>query len=340
MATIASLPSELLVLIFRHVGATHYRSDLSRLAVCRRWYPLARIVLFSHLTLHTRTLLDPAFPGAALAFLQSTTQAVTIRLTDVFNTRAQAADAAWELHRALSALARALAGFRGLRSVELKAGYRIDERDLFQPRVDYLRAVTMGALMDGVLGAGATLTTLVLDTSGSEFVRDEAGGGGELHVCEVLARRAPLLRRCWLTMRRICPEVFRFGEHGPEGGRLESLVVCLSLDSSWFRSHVEYSNRCNPSANAWELVRRVPGWTLLEELVTAFDGVRESLPRLKVGRVVCNRFPGMERVAVDLITGKRVRLREGAEMEDEGETEDELGQYNDDEWNGYAKPYW
>ncbi|KAF2746602.1 hypothetical protein M011DRAFT_74121 [Sporormia fimetaria CBS 119925] len=73
------LPTELLIIIFSHVGSSYFLSDMSRLTVCKLWAEIARTTCFRHLQLSQELLLAcPHLVVPSIGFLQHSVETLTL----------------------------------------------------------------------------------------------------------------------------------------------------------------------------------------------------------------------------------------------------------------------
>lgn len=77
------LPNEILIEIFIYVDTSFFRSDLSRLTICKQWHEIARTVCFQDLHLTPETLRRLSFPSylqSSLALLRNNLKTLDLEL--------------------------------------------------------------------------------------------------------------------------------------------------------------------------------------------------------------------------------------------------------------------
>ncbi len=208
--SIQALPTEILALVLRFVGAEQFRASLDRLTVSKQWYRIAQSVLVEGTTdfkLSGRNL--HKFPPS-LSWMRNVLKSRLVRLhvhfTGIDATESHLTsspqDDPWDPHHAwrdrLSDRLVIVSDFasqcRELRSLHLTAG-RVLAGSTF-----------LGTLsIDRLLTATSTsLAELVINTANASFE-------GQGHVCATIARRIPTLRRLDLFLSKICQAVLTFG---------------------------------------------------------------------------------------------------------------------------------
>ena len=81
--SLLQLPPELLVQIFNEVGSSYFRSDLSRLTICRRWSRFALTACFRSLYVNNKTLRrlqSSPYMEAGLDLIQESTEVLILEL--------------------------------------------------------------------------------------------------------------------------------------------------------------------------------------------------------------------------------------------------------------------
>ncbi|KAF1979311.1 hypothetical protein BU23DRAFT_576932 [Bimuria novae-zelandiae CBS 107.79] len=164
--SLLQLPPETLIQIFDYVGSYYFRSDLSRLTVCKQWSKFAHTTCFRdfYVTQKTlRRLLSSPYVESSLPLVKDSGRAVR---------------AAWttELNNDLLYLATIIKQSRKLRILRI---LRIQATK----RRDYLFLSTIRAFL-----SASNLTSIKLDLCGTRLIPHQSQEHGEgFHVCTSIA---------------------------------------------------------------------------------------------------------------------------------------------------------
>ncbi|KAI9875686.1 MAG: hypothetical protein M1830_008114 [Pleopsidium flavum] len=327
-----ALPPEILLSVLQFVGANEFCEQLDRLLVCKRWYWFAQRVILEELQLSAKALKHFSPASVRLGdHLQANLKHLSIRLTgfEDWGSLKRPDDAEYigygngqshmdewtnDLNKRLTSLAAMLPDFTKLRSVSFEAFHEFDAAHPYTPHRDYLWNVSVASLAAKV--PTNRLTTLVLDTCGSSMISREKRGEQyeHAHICPVIAQHLVTLRRVRLRMRSICPDILRLS---PDDGavRIETLVINLSLQDPDGRTMaVRYARNCSSSVGR-------EGWNLHTDLVKAAKSAATQMPKQRLLRVICHKVPSLQLAAVNCVTGTKALLVEGADWEDEGDSD-------------------
>ncbi|KAK3077359.1 hypothetical protein LTS18_010486 [Coniosporium uncinatum] len=203
-----NLPSELLLDIFRFVGATFFQDNISCLTICKRWHDLASEILTSEVQLtHCNIFRFPPRCSRINALLHANLTSISIRFVGLGNVPldqlsgdASQEDLALKLKHHLEALATGLIKYRSLSTLCFQVIDEISDSSYGIPMVEYVQRSPLEALLSAPTHLG--LTTLVLDTAGCE---KEDGD----HLCPLVARKLSTLRTLRVTLRHMCDELLR-----------------------------------------------------------------------------------------------------------------------------------
>lgn len=193
-----SLPPELLTPIFSFVGAGNFRRDLRRLAVCKKWYALARPVFLGELQLYSDDLLHmlrATRRGPRLAAAQQMTKHVDLTLL--------LSPSPFHLER----LASRLTDFAALRALVIKSNF-FSFPGTGTPRLRSRVFSSFAAIQQ--------LTSLEIDIEGLHLERDGA------HLCDFISRRIPTLKSLRCRLPRMCNSLLQ----SPPGD-LEVFIICI-----------------------------------------------------------------------------------------------------------------
>jgi hypothetical protein len=338
--SLLELPSETLIQIFDDVGSSYFRSDLSRLTVCKQWSKFAYTACFRkfHVTQKTlRRLLSLLYVESSLPPIKDSVEILTLDLkgfedwdslplsqhdwrseNDQFESiwngcQGYVVRTAWplDLNIDLLYLATVIKQSRKLRILRIRATSGLHPRlRLLGPR-DYLFLTTICAFL-----STENLTSLELDLSGTWLVpyqRQEHSEGS--HVCTSIAALLTTLRRLRLRMRSICTDVLIPLKHSTNL-RLNEMLINLSLFNEPSLTTATTHTICCSSSTRGFLQLKADMEKQARVLVTQM-----AAPRMV--RILTHVLPNIKTLAYDVLTGKSVQLSEGAEWDDSGEVIEE-----------------
>lgn len=347
------LPPETLFQIFDLVGSSYFRSDLSRLTVCKQWSLFARTTCFHDFYVTSKTLrrlLSSPYVQKSLPLVQDSVKLVDVRLTGLrdwspapppqdapqtadnrnvkssITSRGREARGARmkELDKDLVRLAAMIKHSPKLRTLRIQAA---SERSAVQiPRPDYLFLPTIHAF----LSTATNLTSLELDLSGSQLRPhpDQEEHSEGLHMCTRIAALLTTLRRLRLRLRTICPDVLKPTQHHGTKLRLTELLINLSLYHEAPHYHTTkngHATCCGSPSGGFP--------QLSADLERQAHVLAAQMTAPKCVRVLTHDVPFMTMRAFDVLTGQNVVLHEKAEWDDdgiviEGELEDQEARYH------------
>ncbi|VBB79672.1 Putative protein of unknown function [Podospora comata] len=324
--SLIELPAEILLQIFDHVGSSYFRSDLSHLRVCKRWNGLAHIVCFREACITTKMLRRMASSPYAESSLREM-EILDLNLEGFGTVRPGTVldpkDSSWnyapdqsslqrrtmELNDDLVHLATIIKQSRKLRTLRIKAIK--PSNPVFEIRETYLFPSTLRAL----LLSTSNLTALELDLYGT---RPEPEGhphhGDDGHVCPMIGALLPTLQRLRLRVRTICADALRPPRDFPGPLPLRVLLVDFVLTEELANEKSRFTARCGGPGRFVRLAQVVRGAVL--------NRARALLPHTsapKMVRILTGTFSGDEIQGIDVLTGKNIKVKKGAEWDDDSE---------------------
>ncbi|OAL50497.1 hypothetical protein IQ07DRAFT_587152 [Pyrenochaeta sp. DS3sAY3a] len=336
------LPPETLIRIFDYVGSSYFRSDLSRLTVCKQWSRFALPACFQefHVTQKTlRRLLSSRYVESSLPLVKDSLETLDLDLkgfedwnsTSVSPHNSQAGTvldvsywigahgravlAAWtaKLNNDLSYLATIYKQSRKLRILRIQATGELHPLLWFLERRDYIFLSTIHAFL-----SSSSITSLELDLCGTRLVPDESQEHGEgFHTCTSIAALLTTLRHLRLRMHTICADVLKPQQHSTNL-RLNEILINLSLINGSPPITSAYHATCCGSS---------PGGIvqLIADMEKQAQDLAAQMAAPRMVRILTHTLPNFEFRAFDVLTGKNVALSKGAEWDDDGEAiEDEV----------------
>ncbi|KAI9888210.1 MAG: hypothetical protein M1814_001091 [Vezdaea aestivalis] len=328
-----SLPPEILLRIFDYIGSSYFRSDVSRLTVCKEWSRFARDACFRDLHVIPETLrrllsspylesslplvkdsmeiLDLELKGFedwdSISLSQHDTQVQTVATASILDgAHGRAVRAAWttELNNDLLYLASIVEQSRRLCVLRI---YATSELHPFVPlleRRDYLFRPTVCAFF-----SISSLTSLELDLCGTRIIQEYGEG---FHICTDIAALLTTLRRLQVRMRSICADVLKPRQHCTTL-RLEELIINLSLsDESLLTTSTAHATCCGSSTGGF--------LQLKADLEKQAQVLVTQMAAPKMVRILTHILPSIQIRAFDVLTSKTVALSKDAEWDDKGET--------------------
>ncbi|KAF2801185.1 hypothetical protein K505DRAFT_190426, partial [Melanomma pulvis-pyrius CBS 109.77] len=334
--TILQLPTETLIQIFDYVGSSYFRSDLSRLTVCKQWNELARTACFRDFYVPQETLrrlLSSPYAESSLALVKDSVetldldlkgfeywdsnplsrhdlQAVNVLNVSTWNgAHGRAVRAAWttELNNDLLYLATIIKQSRKLRILRIQATSELHPLLHLLERRDYLFLSTIRAFL-----SASSLTSLELDLCGTQLIPHQSQEHGERsHVCTSIAALLTTLRRLRLRMRSICADVLKPRQHSTNL-RLNEMLINLSLSNeSPLTTSAAHATCCGPPSGGFLHLK-----ANMEKQAQVLVAQMEAP---KIVRILTHALPNIEMRAFDVLTGRNVTLSEGVEWDDDGE---------------------
>lgn len=341
--SLLQLPSETLIQIFDYVGSSNFRSDLSRLTVCKQWSKFAHTACFRDFYVTDKTLrrlLSSPYVESSLPLVKDSLEILDLdvkgfedwvsiprsrhdsRAVHVLNgsnwndAHAHAVRTAWTagLNHGLLYLATIIKQSRKLRILRIQANTELQPLLLhFLPRRDYLCLSTISAFL-----STSNLTSLNLDLCGTRLIPYQCQEHREgSHVCTSIAALLTTLRQLRLRMRSICADVLKPRQHSTNL-RLNEILVNLSLSNE--------SPLITSEAHAECCVSSPGGFRQLKaDMKKHAQNLVAQIAAPKIVRILTHTRPRIEMRAFDVLTGRNVKLGEFAEWDDDGEAiEDEV----------------
>ncbi|KAF2658551.1 hypothetical protein K491DRAFT_259428 [Lophiostoma macrostomum CBS 122681] len=314
------LSPEILLLIFDHVDSSYFRSDLSRLTVCKQWSKLAHTACFRDFYVTQRPLrrlLSSPYVRSSLLLVKDSVKALDLDLKgfeDWDYTPLREERTAWtaELNNDLFYLATIINKSRKLRILRIQATSE-HHPELLLERRDYLFLSTIYTFL-----SASNLTSLELDLCGTRLIPDHSSDHSEgFHVCTRIAALLTTLRRLRLRMRTICADVLKPRQHSTTL-RLNEVLISLSLSNeSPLITSAAHAKCCGSSPGGLD--------QLIADMEKQAQDLVAQMAAPKIVRILTHALPGIEMRAFDVLTGRTVRLSDGAEWDDDGEAiEDEV----------------
>lgn len=338
--SLLQLPPELLIQIFDHVGSSYFRSDLSRLTVCKQWIKFAYTTCFRdfYVTQKTlRRLLSSPYMESSLLLVTGSAEALKLDLkgyedwdsTPLPAQDSQAANvldvSAWdgsygyavrtawttELNDDLFYLATIMRQSPKLRTLRVQATSELQPTHHFLERRDYLFQSTIRAFL-----SANNLTSLELDLCGTRLIQDVNQDHKEgFHICTSIAALLTTLRRLRLRMRSICADSLK-PHQGSTKLPLSEILINLSLSNeSTLTTSAAHATCCLSSI-----------WSFLElkaDIEKQTQALVAQMAAPKMVRILTHSYPRFDMRAFDVLTGRNIILSEGAEWNDEGQEEEE-----------------
>jgi hypothetical protein len=336
------LPPETLIQIFDYVGSSYFRSDLSRLTVCKQWSKFANNACFGdfYVTQKTlRRLLSSPYVESSLSLVKDSvetldldlegfedwdsiplsrhdSQAVNALNVSTWNgAHGRAVRAAWttELNNNLLYLATIIKQSRKLRILRIQATIELHPLLRLLERRDYLFLSTIRAFL-----SASNLTSLELDLCGTRLIPHQSQEHGEgFHVCTSIAALLTTLRRLRLRMRSICADVLKPPQHSTNL-RLNEVLINLSLSNqSPLNTSAVHATCCGSSPGGF--------LQLKADMEKQAQVLVAQMAAPKIVRILTHALPSIGMRASDVLTGRNVTLSESAEWDDDGEAvEDEV----------------
>ena len=335
------LPLEILFQIFDFIPSSYFRSDVSRLAVCKQWSKIAYTACFRdfYVTQKTlRRLLSPPYVESGLSLVKDRMEILDLDLkgfedwdsiplsrddlavandmimpTWYSTTRGREVSRAWttELNNDLLYLSTMITSSQKLRVLRIRATVELHPQLPFPEGRDYLFLSTIGPFL-----SASNITILELDLCGTKLIPPQSQEQGEvLHLCTTIAALLTTLRRLRLRMLLICTHVLKPPETATNL-RLNEVLINLSLPTEPFLTPSPRIATCCGS-DIFSFI------DLTGDMEKQARNLAARMAAPKVVRVLSKGFPNFELRAFDVLTGKYIRLGQGAEWDDDGKTVEE-----------------
>ncbi|KAF2679297.1 hypothetical protein K458DRAFT_422337 [Lentithecium fluviatile CBS 122367] len=347
--SLIQLPPENLIQIFDYVGSSYFRSDLSRLTVCKQWSEFAHTACFREFYVTQKTLrrlLSSQYVESSLPLVKDSvetldldlkgfedwdsiplsrhdSQAVNVPNVSTWNgAHGRAVRAAWttELNNDLLCLATIIKQSRKLRILRIQATSEIHPILRLLDRRDYLFLSTIGAFL-----SASNLASLELDLCGTRLIPHQSQERDEgFHICKSIAALLTTLQRLRLRMRSICADVLKPRQHSTNL-RLNEMLINLSLSNeSPLTTSAAHATCCGSSPGGF--------LQLKADMEKQAQVLVAQMSAPKIVRILTHALPSIEMRAFDVLTDRNVILSEGAEWDDDGEAiEDEVSDLSSDD---------
>ena len=189
---------------------------------------------------------------------------------------------------------KSLSKFERLEMVSFRA--TSEDQDQVGPRWDY---ISDHALQNLVLNLPSQLTTLTLDTCGSEILARD-GTSAPLHMCPLIATRMQDLKMLRVRMRHICAELLNVQSSFGGVSKLESLVIKLNIPAFPHKPTQDRANynKCYDVEWCQSMMEDQKKKDLPREMIKASRTLARSSHTLKLLRV---SFRGPKHSTINLI---------------------------------------
>ncbi|KAK4201545.1 hypothetical protein QBC40DRAFT_278086 [Triangularia verruculosa] len=327
--TLLQLPPETLYQIFNHIGSSFFRSDLSRLTVCRQWSEFAYTACFRdfYVTQNIlRRLLSSPYAESSLGLVKDNAETLALNLkgfedwdslldsdtSDWDGAHGQAKRAEWtrKLNNDLVYFGSIIQQSRKLRIVRIQATSELHPLDRFLERRDYLCLSPICTFL-----SASNITSLELDLCGTRLIPHQS----QDHVCPSIAALLSTLRRLRLRLRSICADVLKPPQEHQQDYtnqlRLDQVLINLSLydeSPSVTITSAAHATCCDSSMDNSGGSRFLQLKADLEEQARVLVA---QMAAPKMVRILTHVPPRkeIEMRAFDALTGRYIRLREGAD---------------------------
>ncbi|KAF1913667.1 hypothetical protein BDU57DRAFT_430375, partial [Ampelomyces quisqualis] len=334
--SLLQLPPEILIQIFDCVGSSYFRLDLSRLTICKQWSKFARTACLRDVQITQKTLrrlLNSPYVESNLHLVKDSVENMNLELKgfenwnsisqfqhdlqaeDVLNAstwngaHGRAVRTAWttELDNDLLYLATIVKHSRRLRILRIQATSELHPVLHLLERRDYLFLSTMRAFL-----SASNFTSLELDLCGTRLIPRQSQEHDEVfHVCTSIAGLLTRLRRLRLRMRSICADVLKIRQDNTNL-RLNEVLINLSLaNESPLSTSAAHATCCGSSPVG--LIQ------LKADMEKQAQDLVAQMAAPTMVRILTHTLPMIELRAFDVLTGRTVKLSEGAQWDDNGE---------------------
>ncbi|KAH7115210.1 hypothetical protein B0J11DRAFT_510808 [Dendryphion nanum] len=339
--SLLQLPPETLTQIFDDIGSSYFRSDLSRLTVCKQWSKFAHTACYrdSYFTQKTlKRLRSSPYTDSSLSLVKDSMETLDLNLNDIEGCDsirllssklrvmndpvvplAICSDWRRDLNDDLSYFATIIEQSRKLRILRIQANNELHLAYCFQMHNNYLFSPTLRGFL-----STSNLTSLELDICGTELVPYQFQEHSEgLHVCTSIAVPLTTLRRLRLRMRSICSDVLKPRQNNTNL-RLNEVLINLSLfNSPPLTTLAVHATCCDLSPGG---IVQLKG-----EMEKQAQLLVTHMAAPKIVRILTHALPSFRKQAFDVLTGKVIKLSKGAEWDDDGEAmEDDISEEESD----------
>ncbi|KAK4168743.1 hypothetical protein QBC43DRAFT_309597 [Cladorrhinum sp. PSN259] len=343
------LHSEILLEIFDHVGSSYFRSDSSRLTVCRRWSQLALAQRSRDLRVTPKTLRRLVSSPSAESSLRQVKDSVETLVVDLeqmkhwrsystysqYDSRAGAAPSIRTMLDIQGYDAR-MQALRQLTDFMQKLHSRANPVEELNEDLVRLAASINGARKMRALQIQATmllpndyldtttirpflsatnLNSLELDLCGTKLEPPPRERAGACQVCTNIAALLTTLRRLRLRMRTICANVLKPQQHSTSLRLNEILINLSTSDGSHPDLPAAHAVGCGSSKDKFPQLKA--------EMESQAQVLVTQMAAPKMVRILTHTDPDIQMQAFDGLTGRRIKLSKGAEWDDDGEYSEE-----------------
>ncbi|KAF5550149.1 hypothetical protein FPHYL_9471 [Fusarium phyllophilum] len=338
------LPPETLKQIFDQLDSSFFHEDLGRLTVCKQWFDFALPECLKNITLSQETLRNLVISqptSAKPSPLEKSLETLNLNLgvyqdnisppsprepTASNKALRDKSVKTWTkaLNDDLAHLAIVVQKSHRLRELRISTCGSLLSNPLSSPE-DYLSLSTMRAFL-----SVENLSVLVLDLPGTSL--DSSGErGDECHICPSIAALLPTLRTLHLRMRTICPDVLKVQDPSSTWKLGTVIINFVLLTDQLSMMAATHSKPCD-SHGGGLIQLRVDIQEQAEALVT-----RMVSP--KTMRILTQTLPQFDTMSLDVLTGKIMKLGDGAAWDEDGKTVQEdsepESEISDGEFDGF-----
>ncbi|KAJ3492585.1 hypothetical protein NLG97_g5292 [Lecanicillium saksenae] len=322
--SINNLPPEVLAQITGWLGHRFFRKDVARLTVSKKWYALARPVLFQTLDLGAFSLhrlaqkigkraIDTVFSHVIEInlHLQGCDDWIPLAEGDGSFDQVQRIADNWtyRLSGDLYILGKTMQRFTKLRRISFTAWQEDSHGRFGVPQRPYLGEMAILGVV-----CAKNITSLDVDIGGTPFIREPWASNP--HLCKRIRETLQGLRRLRIRSVFICPAILVAPTSTEERHSLENVIVNLSLSNmAASDTSYRYSSCCEQSSN--------DVLNLAESMELQAKELAAALAHPKIIRVISHTFPGLQTRAFDAITGRRYKLEDLKHWEADGEVIEE-----------------
>ncbi|OCL10852.1 hypothetical protein AOQ84DRAFT_425834 [Glonium stellatum] len=338
-----TLPTELLIIIFKLVGAEEFRARLELLTVCKPWLRFAQMVMVENLAFSSKTMDQfPPVSESARILISENMISLSINLSDFSSSKTsrdiarrplcigeyvsnmKSAHDAWtsKVDNRLRDLGVLLSSCKKLRQVDLVAFTLHDPlmSNFTWPREPNLLNSSITYILSPNYVRG--LTHLFIDTAG-RLIEDEGGLWSRFHTCSLIAKNFHTLRVLHVRLKNICPEILNTKKY-TQRPPIEELIIALNNHDMYGSPMMQgYTHRCSRKFRALDMTNQKQH--LLKDLADAAFAIAPTLPRIRLLQIdqICG-LSGERVRTVDCITGKSIVYKSRDDIE--GETEYDLSE--------------
>jgi hypothetical protein len=321
--SLLSLPTEILIEIFDYVGSSYFRSNLSRLTICKEWSVFARTACFQECPVtqkNLRDLISSPHVDSSLALLKDSVKTLDLDLKGIEDWDATPTwdiahkRAAWttELNNDLLHLATTMKQSRKLRTLHIKATNILPSQLRLLEHRDYLFLSPMRTFL-----TAGNLTSLELDLLGTDIGSQSDHESDEgVHICPIIATLLTTLRRLRLRMESMCTDVLEVELH-ITNLRLDTVLINLGLSEDMALTvYFAHLSRCGYPQG--------PN-TFWDDMENQAQILVTQMAAPKMVRILTVEIPDFSMRAFDVLTGRTVKLDQDAKWDDDGEVIEDDG---------------